>query len=123
MILNPNEEPELPSMYEVSPEKAGPILCAAVHWTKGKSITGNALNIPHGTVLMGRRHFNVIEVMEELKSTGHFPWDTYYGHTVDGFITKNWYFVTRKVGMQIALHFNQLLKPSNNDLLYTEDLY
>jgi len=104
-----------------TPETFGPVICAAVHWITGPSLIGNVFNVSCGSVVVGRRHHHIhaqllIIAKDHKKSE-------LYGNTVEGFVTKNWYFVTRAQAMIIAKHFSQLIKESNSDLLYSEDLY
>lgn len=97
------------------------ILCAAIHYPNGTVYLHQPKNISSGIVICGRRHHNCISIFsvlhENSKEFSHIS-------SVQGFVTSNDRFVTRKEALTIAKAAGQVIhKIIQTDDLYSEDLY
>lgn len=95
------------------------ILCAAVWHQNHYQAIEQPKNILTGCVFVGRRHSNCYEqIIIQGIPVG-------YGDCIDGFITNDNYFLTRKEAFKTALKAEQLLKyvDKASKLLISEMLY
>jgi hypothetical protein len=98
------------------------ILCAAIWYKKAPELNiYKPRNIPFGIVLCGHRHHVIIEQYKQL--TDRITDD---GH-IQGFLTSDNKFVTRKRALHIAIKAGQLssirYQAGLQKELYSEDIY
>lgn len=97
-------------------EKKEYILCAAIWINNEHELIHQPYPSPTGWTLCGWRHSQIIELYHSM--TGKTLAQSKY---VQGFLTSNNQFVTRKRAAEIALHSGQIQKPIHE--LTSEDLY
>ena len=105
-----NTNPMIPSKGKIY------IVCAAIWYSDGIQYDAQPKNIDLGYVMCGRRHHNIIILHAELLNI-----KTAKKNTVQGFLTSDDRFVTRKQAGKIAFECGQISKESN--CLTSEELY
>lgn len=98
------------------------ILCAANHYDDKIEHVHQPKNITSGFVVCGRRHHNCINTFAMIVG---FPYDE-QGHEIhrteiQGFITSDNNFVTRREAAEIAFDAGQITEKKTT--LYSEDIY
>lgn len=105
------------------------ILCAANWYNDGESRIFNPINVRTGFVICGHRHHNCISIFAQMVG---FPYSDnaqrIHNTEVQGFLTNDNEFVSRKVAYRIAFEADQIIGPNkdypeNNIGLTSEDLY
>lgn len=103
------------------------ILCAANWYNDGVNHTHSPANIMTGFVICGRRHHNCISIFAMMVG---FPYDEkgmkLHQTEVQGFLTNNNLFVSRKEALKIATEAKQLIhevKLDSNIGLTSEDVW
>ncbi len=105
------------------------ILCAANYYNDGKTHTHRPKNIGTGFVVCGRRHHNCINTFAMIVG---FPYteegQRIHNTEIQGFLTSDNLFVTRREAFIIARDANQIVGPNKGQLensigLTSEDLY
>lgn len=94
------------------------ILCSAIYiQNENIEMTHSPLNVEKGIVICGRRHCDCLEVISLL------PKNIIKGHKqIQGFITKDNYFVNREIAKYIAVNASQC-EDDGKSMLFSEDLY
>jgi len=92
------------------------IVCAAI-WYQSKDVYAHQpKNVQNGIVSCGLRHCNCFSILFTM-----FPDRCYLNNHIDGFLTSDNLFVTRKEAGEIAFKSGQI--KNLTDCLFSEDIY
>lgn len=91
------------------------IICSAIHIQDTQKHKHQPKNIASGFVVCGLRHHNCIYTYSLMQETQYEP--------LEGFLTSDNHFVTRKEAYIIAKHANQIITQNTNETLFSEDLW
>jgi len=101
------------------------IICAAIHYRLGDKLVHTCSNIKSGLIVFGLRHGNCFSILNKIYPDREYITNNKDGKvTVQGFLTSENRFVTRREAAKIAFAAGQI--PENIakiEFLFSEDLY